>query len=72
MKKIDSAELQKNLLEILKELDEQGVIITNDGAPIARLVPYDPRWAALIGSLKDKISVHGDILSTGIRWDAES
>ena len=72
MKKIGSTEFHENFLEILEELDEVGLIITKDGVPLARLVPYDPKWAALNGSLKDKISVHGDIFSTGIRWDAES
>ncbi len=31
-----------------------------------------PDSASLIGSLAGKIRVHGDLLSTGLRWDAES
>lgn len=43
-----------------------------DGKPVARLIPADSACQDLIGSMKDKIQIHGDILSTGIEWDAES
>lgn len=32
--------------------------------------PVDSGCAELIGSMKGKIQVKGDILSTGARWDA--
>ena len=32
--------------------------------------PVDSGCAELIGSMKGTISVKGDILSTGVRWDA--
>ena len=34
------------------------------------LMPLDA--ATLIGSLKGKLTIKGDILSTGVRWNAES
>ena len=39
--------------------------------PVARVLPYDRDSASLIGSLRDKLEIKGDIMSTGIRWDAE-
>jgi len=50
----------------------EGIIITKHGKPIAKLVPIETDSASLIGSLAGKIRVHGDLLSTGLRWDAES
>ena len=32
--------------------------------------PYDQEFAHLIGSLRDKVEIHGDIMGTGIRWNA--
>lgn len=32
---------------------------------------FKKQWASLIGSLSGKVTIKGDILSTGIRWDAE-
>jgi hypothetical protein len=39
---------------------------------VARLLPAASDCAELIGCLKGKIQVHGDVLSTGVPWDAES
>ena len=38
----------------------------------ARLSRWLLRCRDLIGSMKGKIQIHGDILSTGIEWDAQS
>ena len=48
-------------------LDADGLVITKRGKPVARVVPYDQEFADLIGSLCDKIEIHGDIMSTGVR-----
>ena len=34
--------------------------------------PTELQLAVLNGSLRDKVKIHGDIYSTGIKWDAES
>jgi hypothetical protein len=36
------------------------------------LLPIQSNSAALIGALRDKVAIHGDILSTGVKWNAES
>ena len=53
-------------------LEPDGVLITKRGKPVARLVPADANCARPIGSLKGRIKIHGGILSTGLKWNAES
>ena len=82
MKSVGAAYFKEHCLELLAHLDAEGLIITQDGKPIAKVIPHeeipceqkDCEWnsADLIGSLRGKITIHGDIFSTGIRWDAES
>jgi len=72
MKTIGVARFKEQCLSILDHLAPEGLIITKHGKPVARVVPYPPNSAHLIGSLKGKIRVHGNILSTGVSWDADS
>jgi hypothetical protein len=39
---------------------------------LARVLPYPQRSADLIGCLRGKIEIHGDILSTGVAWNADA
>ena len=57
---------------LLDELGPEGLVITRHGKPIARVVPYGREPAELIGSLRDRVEVRGNLLSTGLRWDAAS
>ena len=52
-------------------LDTDGLVVTKRGKPVARVVPYGHEDADLIGSLRHKIEVKGDVFTTGVRWDAE-
>lgn len=72
MQKINAAKFKEQCLNLLDNLEPEGIVITKHGKPVARLIPAESDCAALIGSLKGKIKVHGNILSTGIKWDAES
>ena len=67
MKEIGAAKFKEQCLALLDELDADGLVITKCGKPIARVVPYDSQGAELIGSLRHKIEVRGDLLTTG-RW----
>jgi prevent-host-death family protein len=71
MQTINASEFKKQCLMLLENLDPEGIIITKRGKPVARLVPLSS-CAELIGSMKDKIQIHGDILSTGLKCNAES
>ena len=70
MKTIGAAKFKEQCLALLEQLDSDGVIITKHGKPVARLMPWRETPAQLIGALKGRITVKGDILSTGERWDA--
>jgi antitoxin (DNA-binding transcriptional repressor) of toxin-antitoxin stability system len=72
MKTIGAAKFKEQCLAILDQLDPEGVVITKHGRPVARLLPFPRPTARLIGSLREKITVHGDIMSTGVPWDAEA
>ena len=71
MKTIGAAKFKEQCLALMDQLDNEGLIITKRGKPVARLVRYQQNSGHLIGSLKDKIKVHGGTFNTGIRWEAE-
>ena len=72
MKSIGAAKFKEQCLALLDQLGPEGIIITKHGKPVAKLIPLETEFASLIGSLSDKIRIRGDILSTGLKWDAES
>jgi prevent-host-death family protein len=72
MNTLGAAKFKQECLAILNRLGPEGIIITKHGKPVAKLVPIQTESAVLIGSLAGKIRVHGDLLTTGLRWDAES
>lgn len=72
MKTIGAAEFKAHCLEILDNVDPEGIVITKRGKPVARLVSVRDNDGDLIGALKGKFEILGDIYSTGLKWDAES
>jgi prevent-host-death family protein len=72
MQTLNASKFKEQCLMLLDHLDSEGIIITKHGKPVARLIPASSSCAELIGSMKDKIQIHGDILSTGLKWNAES
>ncbi len=71
MKQIGAAKFKEQCLAILDEVDEDGIIITKRGKPVAKLIPIQAASSELIGSLREKLAVHGDVVSTGVRWRAQ-
>ncbi len=75
MKRIGAAKFRERCLALLDQLDAEGLVITKRGRPVARVLPYggphEGQDGDLIGSLRGKIEVRGDVLSTGLRWDAD-
>ena len=72
MEQINASKFKEQCLALLDNLDPEGIVITKHGKPVARLIPASSDCADLIGSMKGKIRLHGNILSTGLNWDAES
>ena len=72
MRTIGAAKFKEQCLSLLDHLDADGLVVTKHGKPVARVLPYDRTDADLIGSLRHKIKVKGDVLTTGLRWDADA
>ncbi|MGH7728011.1 MAG: type II toxin-antitoxin system Phd/YefM family antitoxin [Vulcanimicrobiaceae bacterium] len=71
MKQIAAAQFKAQCLALLDEVDREGIVITKRGKPVAKLIPYGSDSAQLIGSLRGKLEIRGEILSTGAKWNAE-
>lgn len=72
MKTVGAAKFKQQCLSLLDHLDPEGLVVTKHGKPVAHVLPYERRFAPLIGSLQDKIRVEGDLLSTGSAWQAHA
>jgi prevent-host-death family protein len=72
MKTIAAAKFKEQCLSVLDSVGPEGIIITKHGKPVAKLIPIDTQSAALIGRLRGRLKIKGDILTTGQRWDAQS
>lgn len=72
MEHIAVSKFKEQCLEILDRLTPDGLVVTKHGKPVARVIPAATDCAELIGSMKGKIGIRGDILSTGVKWNAES
>ncbi len=72
MKEIAAAKFKEQCLALLDQLDADGLIVTKRGKPVARVVPYESQGVDLIGSLRHKLKVRGNIFTTGLHWDADA
>ena len=69
---MNASKFKEQCLALLDHVDQEGIIITKHGKPVAKVIPIRSSCAELIGSMKGKIKVKGNIFSTGLKWDAES
>lgn len=72
MRTIALLKFKKECVTLLENLGPEGIVITNRGKPVACLMPVASECVELIGSMKGKIRVHGDILCTQMNWNAAS
>ena len=67
-------EFQAQCLELVSEVVENGseVVITREGLPVSRLVPFRERQKTLFGIDRGRFEIIGDVISPiGVRWEAE-
>lgn len=69
---ISATEFKAKCLQIFDHLGADGIIVEKRGKPVAKVVPINEDDFEIFGSMKGSIKIHGDIMSTGIKWDAES
>lgn len=67
-----AAQFKEACLALLDNVGPDGIVITKHGKPVAKLLPIYSESAALLGALKKELEITGDILSTGLSWDAQS
>ena len=72
MKTVGAAKFKEQCLSLLDQLEEEGLVVTKHGKPVAKVIPFASSASDLIGSLSDKITIKGDLLSTGLKWNAQS
>ena len=72
MLRISASKFREQCLSLLDNLRPEGVVVTKHGKPVAKLIPITSDCAGLIGSLRRKIKITGDILATGERWNSKS
>lgn len=68
-----ASEFKAKCLALMDEVERtgQGVVITKNGKPIAELVRHRPRKRNVLGILKGRVFVTGDIISPiDVEWDA--
>ena len=72
MTTIEAAKFKEQCLYLLEHLDDDELTITKHGKPIAKVIRFNHNDGDLIGSLKHKTQIRGDIYSTGIQWDVNA
>ena len=72
MKTIKISDFKQRCLSLLEGLGPEGLLITKHGTPLARVMPFEQDCVGLIGALKGKVKVKGDIMTTGVKWNAQS
>ncbi|HEY7242753.1 MAG TPA: type II toxin-antitoxin system Phd/YefM family antitoxin [Xanthobacteraceae bacterium] len=72
-RRIKASEFKAKCLAIMDEVERTGevVVITKNGRPVAELVPHLPSRPKLLGLLKDRLFITGDIISPmDVDWEA--
>ena len=61
---IKASEFKAKCLKLMDEVSANGgeIVITKNGLPVSRLVPYREKPNSLFGIDQDKLEIHGDII----------
>ena len=71
---IKASEFRTKCLKLMDEVANSGVeiVITKNGRPVSRLVPYRGEEPSMFGRDRDRIRILGDIISPlEVDWDEE-
>lgn len=72
---IKASVFKARCLKLMDEVAERGdsIVITKNGTPVARLVPYRCRPATLFAAQQGAVTILGDIEAPiDVKWDANS
>jgi len=73
MRVMKAGEFKAKCLTVMDEVAETGapVVITKRGRPVAQLCPVRPKPKSIVGAMKGRIKILGDIISPiDVTWDA--
>ena len=68
------SQFKAHCLELIEKLqtDGQPIIITKRGKPVAKVMPFNNEKVSLLGILKHKAEIKGDIMAPiDVKWDAQ-
>ena len=69
---IKASDFKARCLRLMDDVHESGeeIVITKNGKPISKLVPYRRRPKSLLGLHKEKITSHDDLIAPlDVHWD---
>ena len=72
---IKASEFKAKCLKLIDEVADRGyeIVITKNGRPISRLVPYREKPKSLFGIDRGRIEILGDIIEpVDVEWEANS
>lgn len=72
MVQISASKFKEQCLSLLESVGPDGIVITKHGKPVARLLPFNTDCRELIGAMRGKIKIRGNIMTTGLKWNAQS
>ncbi len=74
MRMVKASEFKAKCLKLMDEVAESGeeIVITKNGRPVTRLLPYRTPVASLFGAHRGRIHSTGDVVSpVEESWDAD-
>ncbi len=72
---IKASEFKAKCLRLMDDLADSGgeIVITKNGRPVSRLLPYRERPQSLFGTYRGRLEILGDIIEPiDVEWEAES
>lgn len=73
LRTFEASEFEKSCLKLMDELVERGeeIVITKNGQPLWRLLPYRETPRSPFGRDRDILRIHGDLDEpVDVEWDA--
>lgn len=74
MRIMKASEFKAKCLKLMDEVQKSGaeIVITKNGKPVSKLVPYHVKAPTLLGLHQGKVRIlDEDIFSTGAPWNAD-
>ena len=70
--RIPAGEFKAKCLALLDEVrdERKELVITKRGVAVARILPMEPVSVSSGGRMAGTVQIHGDLFSTGEKWEA--